>query len=115
MENRYCSSRITHMQKHQPTEIKRLTHSLSIKWKDGHHSEITYQHLRDKCPCARCNALRQENDPFKMVPSEDYWEKLHLVKIQPVGRYAVQLFWSDGHKTGIYTFTFLRELSDEEK
>ncbi|RKU11514.1 hypothetical protein C6501_12470, partial [Candidatus Poribacteria bacterium] len=46
--------------------------------------------------------------------SEEYWEKLHVVGIQRVGRYAIQLMWSDGHKTGIYTFTFLRELSDSE-
>ena len=102
------------MQMNQPIEIKRLSHSLVIQWKDGHRSEHTYRRLREKCPCARCNAIRQEDDPFKLLPSKEYWEKLHLVGIQRVGRYAVQLQWSDGHKTGIYTFRFLRELSDEE-
>ena len=102
------------MQEYQPTEIKRLPHSLAIQWKDGHRSEHTYRLLRERCPCARCDALRQENDPFRVIPSEEYWEKLHVVGIQRVGRYAIQLMWSDGHKTGIYTFTFLRELSDSE-
>ncbi len=100
------------MQEYQPTEIKRLPHSLSIQWKDGLQSEHTYRILREKCPCARCNAERQTDDPLQMLPAEDYWEKLHLVGIQRVGRYAIQLQWSDGHKTGIYTFTFLRELSE---
>ncbi len=27
-----------------------------------------------------------------------------------VGRYALQIFWSDGHSTGIYSFHYLREL-----
>ena len=102
------------MEKHQPVEIKRLPHSLAVQWKDGHQSEYAYRLLREKCPCARCNAIRQQDDPFRMLPSEEYWEKLHLVGIQRVGRYAVQLQWSDGHKTGIYTFRFLRELSDEK-
>lgn len=102
------------MQTNQPIEIKRLAHSLVIQWKDGLRSEHTYRLLREKCPCARCNAMRQEDDPFQLLPSEEYWEKLHLVGIQRIGRYAVQLQWSDGHKTGIYTFSFLRKLSDEE-
>ena len=102
------------MHEFQPTEIKRLPHSLAIQWKDGHRSEHTYRLLRERCPCARCDAAREKNDPFRVIPSEEYWEKLHLVEIQRVGRYAIQLMWSDGHKTGIYTFTFLRELSDSE-
>jgi DUF971 family protein len=32
------------------------------------------------------------------------------VRIQPVGRYAIQIDWSDGHETGIYPFRRLREL-----
>ncbi len=102
------------MQEFQPTEIKRLPHSLAIKWKDGHQSEHSYRILREKCPCARCTAEKQKEDPFRLLPSEDYWENLHLVGIQRVGRYAIQLQWSDGHKTGIYTFTFLRELTESQ-
>lgn len=102
----------TVMQEFRPTEIKRLLHSLSIQWKDGLLRELSYRELREKCPCARCDAKKQENDPLRMLPTDDYWEKLHLVRIQPVGRYAIQLHWSDGHKTGIYTFNFLRELCD---
>ena len=100
------------MQKYRPTEIKRLSHSLSIQWNDGMLSELFYRELREKCPCARCNAEKQQDDPFRLLQSDEYWEKLHLVGIQPVGRYAIQLQWSDGHKTGIYTFNFLRELAD---
>ncbi len=100
------------MRKSKPVEIKRLPHSLTIRWKDGHLSELSYRLLREKCPCARCNAEKLQNDPFRMLPTSDYWEKLHVAGIQPVGRYAIQLQWSDGHKTGIYTFNFLRELCD---
>lgn len=101
------------MQEFQPTEIKRLPHSLDIQWKDGFQSEVPYRLLREKCPCARCNAEKQTPDPFRLLPSEAYWDELHLVGIQPVGRYAIKLQWSDGHRTGIYTFSFLRELSEE--
>ncbi len=101
------------MQEFQPTEIKRLPHSLDIQWKDGFQGEITYRILREKCPCARCDAEKQTHDPLRLLPSDQYWEELHLVGIHPVGRYAIKLQWSDGHRTGIYTFSFLRELSDD--
>jgi DUF971 family protein len=32
------------------------------------------------------------------------------VVINPVGRYAVHIEWSDGHRTGIYTYAHLRAL-----
>jgi DUF971 family protein len=34
------------------------------------------------------------------------------VRIQPVGRYAIQIEWSDGHASGVYPFQRLRELSE---
>ena len=30
----------------------------------------------------------------------------------PIGRYAIQFMWSDGHSTGLYTFDHLRGLAD---
>lgn len=32
------------------------------------------------------------------------------LRAELVGRYALQIFWSDGHSTGIYTFPYLREI-----
>ena len=100
------------MQKFQPTRIERGDSSLAIQWKDTHQGELSYRLLRQKCPCAHCNATRSGKDPFHILPSDDFFENLRLADIQRVGRYAVRLVWSDGHRTGIYTFEFLRELSE---
>ena len=100
------------MQKFQPTHIERSSTGLQIRWKDSRYSELSYRILRQKCPCARCDATRAGKDPFHILPSDDFLENLSLVEIQRVGRYAVRLVWNDGHRTGIYTFQFLRELSE---
>lgn len=100
------------MNEYQPVKIKRLSNSLFIEWKDGIESECTYRILRQNCPCARCDAGRNDNNPLQILPSEEYWENLQIVNIQKVGRYAIRIQWSDGHKTGIYTYDFLRELID---
>jgi DUF971 family protein len=38
-----------------------------------------------------------------------------LVDMKVVGNYALQLNWSDGHNSGIYSWQFLRELCPCEK
>lgn len=101
------------MQKFQPTHIERGNASLKIRWRDSHRSELSYRFLRQKCPCARCDAARSGKYPFHILPADDFFENLQIADIQLVGRYAVRLVWSDGHRTGIYTFQFLRELSED--
>jgi DUF971 family protein len=46
--------------------------------------------------------------PDRQMVREAKNESLNLEKIEPVGSYALQFFWSDGHNTGIYTWEMLR-------
>lgn len=32
------------------------------------------------------------------------------LRAELVGRYALQIFWNDGHSSGIYAFSYLRDL-----
>lgn len=66
--------------------------------------------LRRACPCASCQG---EPDALGRVvrPKVELKENSsHLRQITPVGSYALQLFWQDGHSTGIYSLSYLREL-----
>lgn len=83
--------------------------TLAIQWSDGHSSVYPYRYLRDRCPCASC----QEEDP-RSSAAESPFPILGTKPLKPeraalVGRYAVQIFWSDGHSAGIYSFEYLRE------
>lgn len=91
------------MKKISPTELK-------IVWDSGHESVYTLERLRDLCPCAGCSGesvlLRKYTPP---EPDRQTPGRYELVGIQPVGSYAVQLQWADGHQTGIYTWEHLIE------
>ncbi len=91
-----------------PLEITRANlHDVKIIWKDGHESVYPAKYLRLKCPCASCvHELTGENllDP-KSVPDD-----VRPLKIALVGRYAIQINWSDGHTTGIYAYERLRQI-----
>jgi DUF971 family protein len=83
---------------------------LAIDWSDGHRSIYFWKHLRERCPCATCREERgKPPDPFRILkPSE--LAPLRPVALDPVGRYAYKITWSDGHDSGIYALEFLREI-----
>ncbi|MBU2800883.1 DUF971 domain-containing protein [Acidithiobacillus caldus] len=93
----------------QPTELRPLTISrvLEIDWADGSTSRVSFETLRVECPCAECKGHTPEQ--AQIITGK---EEVNLTDIQAVGNYAVQLFFSDGHSTGIYTWEYLRLLSD---
>lgn len=81
---------------------------IRIVWPGGAEVTIPAVRLRDLCPCAECveeGTGRKILDPAS-IPSD-----LRPAAIAPVGNYAVQITWSDGHSTGIYSWRGLREAS----
>ena len=87
-----------------------VSNDLAIAWSDGEESYIGIEGLRRACPCASCQG---EPDAAGRVikPKVSYGEQsFHLESYQPVGGYALQLRFGDGHATGIYSFSYLRGL-----
>ncbi|SMF66160.1 DUF971 domain-containing protein [Pseudobacteriovorax antillogorgiicola] len=82
---------------------------LGIIWTDDRKDIFDVVVLRRKCPCALC--IDEWTHEPKLKP-EDVPETLRPLMIQSVGRYALNIQFDDGHTTGIYTFTYLRELAD---
>jgi len=91
-----------------PTEIrKRAKERLSIRWDDGHVSEYPAHALRARCPCASCvdeMTGARKVGPLQITPH------VEILKVSLVGNYALQVDWSDGHRTGIYSFDYLRDI-----
>lgn len=96
----------------QLTEFKKITGSdkYSVKFDDGSSGEITAKALRENCPCAECKG--EEVLLYKFTPKEkNYTENSFIMeKAQPVGNYAIQFFWKDGHSTGIYKWEYLKQI-----
>ena len=78
-----------------------------IEWLDGHESYLNVRMLRLACPCASCV---DEWSGERILQSDKIPNDIHPVRIESVGRYAIQISWSDGHETGIYPFRQLRKL-----
>lgn len=89
----------------QPRDLKLddAHRQVVIAWNDGHAGQIDYAVLRGWCPCAECQG-HGVTVTFQDVPG------VRVHKVEPVGLYAAQFYFSDMHNTGIYRFEYLREL-----
>ena len=91
-----------------PTSIRQQgPRELAIDWADGQVSSFDVRELRLACACASC--VDEWTGANRLDPSS-VPEDVRPRSIQAVGRYGIQIDWSDGHSTGIYPFRRLREL-----
>lgn len=97
-----------------PTEVivDRQERAVMITWRDGHRSRYPFDDLRRNCPCASCNDARDKrtNTRELLVLSGPVLKpgEVQVTNYRPVGWYALNFTWSDGHDTGIYTYESLR-------
>lgn len=94
----------------EPREIEQDSPaSLRIKWADEVESLYAAAPLRRACPCAQCvNEWTGE----RTLRPDSISDAIEITDAEIVGRYALAFGWSDGHRTGIYSFRYLRELAD---
>jgi DUF971 family protein len=84
---------------------------LALSFEDGEELYLGLPMLRRACPCAACqgepDALGRVLRPVVELGPLAF----DLVKLDPVGGYALQIGWGDGHATGLYSFDYLRRLA----
>lgn len=90
-----------------PTEIKLRENSrlMAISFDDGSNFELSYEFLRVHSPSAEVRGHGPGQEVLQLGK-----EDVTIARIEPVGAYAVQLYFSDGHDTGLYSWEYLYEL-----
>jgi DUF971 family protein len=88
---------------------------IEIDWKDGHHSSFPVAYLRDECPCATCTGSHgtepQKTDySAPATPFQMFKPAIKMLNIEPMGNYALKIYWNDGHSSGIYSYDYLRKI-----
>lgn len=85
---------------------------LALVFNDGFEAYLSLPMLRRACPCAACQG---EPDAMGRVirPRVEHGAgAFELRGIEPVGGYALQPAWADGHASGIYSHDYLRKLAE---
>ena len=92
-----------------PTEIKlrRQSRVLDVAFDDGQRFELPFEYLRVYSPSAEVRGHGPGQETLQLGKHE-----VQVVKVDPIGNYAVRLVFNDGHDTGLYTWGYLYELGE---
>jgi DUF971 family protein len=94
----------------RPRDLQLVGNEVAIAWEDGEESFLPVPALRAASPSAEA---RGETDILGQVHGGESTRNFANVTLrgwQTVGNYAIRFDFSDGHRTGLYSYEYLREL-----
>ena len=90
--------------------LHRASHTLEVAFDDGSRFRLPCEYLRVESPSAEV----QGHSPDQRV-----WlggkRDVNISAIEPVGNYAVLLRFNDGHESGVFTWSYLKELGEQHE
>ena len=91
--------------------------AIVIQWSDDTSTRWTAGDLRKSCPCATCREKKRADAKAadasgpRMLPvlSAAEAQPLRIASMRPVGSYAYNIAFTDGHSSGIFPFVLLHQ------
>jgi DUF971 family protein len=95
----------------KPTDIVLHTrsHSLEIVFDNGARFDLPCELLRVYSPSAEVRGHWGQYAKLQLDKQD-----VNITKIQPVGAYAIKIFFDDGHDSGLYDWDFLYDLGHKQ-
>ena len=96
----------------RPTDINfhQKSRVLEIAFEDGKNFKLPCEYLRVYSPSAEVRGHGPGQEVLQVGK-----ESVNIEKIEPVGNYAIQLYFDDGHSTGIYSWDTLYTLGANQE
>lgn len=92
-----------------PTEIKlrRRSKVLEVRFEDGARFDLPFEYLRVFSPSAEVRG--HGGGEGELVTGK---RDVDIERVEPVGNYALRIYFNDGHDSGLYGWRLLRELGE---
>lgn len=86
-------------------QLHRRSRELALHYPGGESYRLSFEFLRVHSPSAEVRGHGRGQETLQSG-------KMHvqLTEVKPVGNYALQLIFDDGHDTGLYSWAYLYEL-----
>lgn len=82
---------------------------ITLTWSEtGESISVSNFKLRTACSCALCI---DEMTRAPLLDPKNVPLNIHAEKVGTIGNYAITVDWSDGHNTGFFPYTVIRELA----
>jgi len=96
----------------QPTTltVRKQSRLLEIAFDDGAEFSLPFEYLRVYSPSAEVRGHGTGQEVLQTGKRD-----VLITELEPVGHYAVQPHFSDGHNSGIYTWEYLYRLGREQE
>ena len=90
-----------------PTQIElhQKSRVLEIAFSDGKHFSLPYEFLRVHSPSAEVRGHGPGQETLQVGKKE-----VEITAAEPVGTYAMQITFSDGHDSGLYSWETLHDM-----
>lgn len=89
--------------------IHAVSHVLELQYADGKSYRVPFELLRVYSPSAEVRGHGPGQETLQTGK-----RGVTIVSLEPVGNYALQPTFSDGHSTGIYSWDLLYELATQQ-
>ena len=95
-----------------PTEITlhQQSKTLEVAFDDGSRYQLPFEFLRVLSPSAEVRGHGPGQEVLQVGKRD-----VLVTAVEPMGSYAVQLTFDDGHDTGLYTWEYLYELGSNQE
>jgi DUF971 family protein len=95
-----------------PTEIRlsKDRRMLTVSFDNGESHSLAAEYLRVFSPSAEVQGHSPEQR--QLVAGK---EAVEIIRVEPIGNYAVRLHFDDLHNTGLYTWGYLLDLGRKRK
>ena len=90
-------------------KLRKQSRVLEVAFDDGLRFELSFEYLRVYSPSAEVRGHGPGQETLQLGKHE-----VQVVKVDPIGNYAVRLVFNDGHDTGLYTWGYLYELGETQ-
>lgn len=95
-----------------PATFELIGDCLALRWPDGREDFLPAELLRRHSPSAENQGevdilgVRHGGDNTSAFPG------IRILKLNRIGNYALQIVFSDGHRTGLFSWAYLRTLGE---
>ncbi|MBX7121111.1 MAG: DUF971 domain-containing protein [Opitutaceae bacterium] len=97
---------------HTPVDIQLVGTEVAIRWNDGKESFLSGERLRAASPSAETQGERDIFGNQYGGGGPKRFDGVSVLAWEQIGNYALRFEFSDGHRTGLYSYELLRDLAD---
>ncbi len=94
-----------------PEDIQIIGDVVAIRWTDQSEDYLPHERLRAYSPSAEQQGEKDLLGNQYGGTDQSEFPGVTVTRWQPIGGYAIQFFFSDGHQTGIYSFDYLKKIA----